>query len=447
MVTPPTRPSVLVIGAGSAGIAALKTLRDRGIDATAVDAATQIGGRWANQDPATGPVAYRTLHSGTSRDALAYADHPAPRSLPVFPSARQVADYCESYVDRFALRDHIELGLGVERAERDPGRSRGWTVVMADGVERHADALVVATGPFGRPRHPQPTLPGLAAFGGEVMHVHDYRGPSQLEGKRVVVVGVGTSAVDLACDAAEHADVAIHSMRRGAWFLPEILFGRPADRYRPPVPLSWKARRALFARAAATQLGSLAAYGVAHPGHGYGEVHPLRSGRLLSHLAHGAVTTRPSIAKFTADGVEFTDGRVDRADLVVLCTGWHVDHKFLPEELRGDGAGPSLLSRIFHPAAPDLAFAGLIDAGQVAMPIAEAQGRLIADFLCGDYHLPAPSERADAIALEEAISRERFPAARRVRLQVDFVDYLAALDKERRAGMVRARQAGHQLPV
>ncbi|MDQ8045285.1 MAG: FAD-dependent oxidoreductase [Solirubrobacteraceae bacterium] len=446
-MTPPTRPSVLVIGAGSAGIAALKTLRDRGIQATAVDGAAQIGGRWANQDPAHGPVAYRTLHSGTSRDALSYADLAAPLALPVFPSARQVADYCEAYVDTFDLRDHIELGLGVDRVERDPGPGRGWTVVMADGVERHADALVVATGPFGRPRHPQPTLPGIAGFGGEVMHVHDYRGPSQLEGKRVVVVGVGTSAVDLACDAAEHADLAIHSMRRGAWFLPEILFGRPADRYRPPVPLSWKARRALFARAAAAQLGPLAAYGIAHPGHGYGEVHPLRSGRLLSHLAHGAVTTRPSIARFTADGVEFTDGRVDEADLVVLCTGWHVDHRFLPEEFRGDNAGPSLLMRIFHPDAPDLAFAGLIDAGQVAMPIAEAQGRLIADHLCGDYHLPAPSERAAAIALEEAISRERFPAARRVRLQVDFVDYLAALDKERRAGMTRARHAGHQLPV
>ncbi len=434
-----------MIGAGSTGIAVLKTLRDRGLDAVAVDAAERIGGRWTNKDPELGAIAYRTLHSNTSRDALAYADFPAPRHLPVFPSAGQVGEYCESYVDAFGLRDRIHLGERVERAERGP--SGGWTVTTDKGV-REAGALVVATGPFGRPRMPEPALPGLAGFEGEVMHAHDYRGPSQLEGKRVVVVGVGTSAVDVACDAAEHAGNALHSMRRGAWFLPEILFGRPADRYRPPVPLSWKARRALFARAAAAQLGPLASYGIAHPGHGYGEVHPLRSGRLLSHLAHGNLATRPALAGFGSSTVEYVDGRADDADLVIFCTGWLVEHPFLPEQYRGtDGAGPSLLSRIFHPEAPDLAFAGLIDAGVVAMPIVEMQGRVIADHLCGDYHPVPPAERADQIALEEAISRERFPAARRVRLQVDAVDYPVVLEKERRAGHLRARSAGHSLPV
>lgn len=433
-----------MVGAGSAGIAVLKTLRDRGLDAVAIDAADRIGGRWVNQDPSLGPISYRTLHSNTSRDALAYADLPAPRHLPVFPSAQQVGEYCEAYVDKFGLRERIELGERVISATR--GTNGGWTVETSRGV-RDVGALVVATGPFGKPRMPEPDLPGVAGFQGEIMHVHDYRGPSQLEGRRVVVVGVGTSAVDLACDAAEHADVALHSMRRGAWFLPEILFGRPADRYRPPVPLSWKARRALFARAAAAQLGPLAAYGIAHPGHGYGEVHPLRSGRLLSHLAHGNLSTRTAIAGFGTNSVDYVDGRSDEADLVVFCTGWLVEHAFLPQEYRGDGSGPSLLARIFHPGAPDLAFAGLIDAGTVAMPIVEMQGRIIADHLCGDYHPVAESGRAEQIALEEAISRERFPAARRVRLQVDPVDYPASLEKERRAGHDRARLAGHTLPV
>jgi len=241
---------VLVIGAGSAGIAALKTLRDRGLDVHAIDRAPRIGGRWANEDPSVGPIAYRTLHSSTSRDALAYADLAAPRHLPVFPSAPQVARYCEQYVDSFGLRERIVLDEAVERAERGP--DGGWSVTTSKGV-RDVDALVVATGPFGAPRWPEPTIPGFDAFQGEVLHVHDYRGPQQLAGKRVVVVGVGTSAVDLACDAAEHADVALHSMRRGAWFLPEILFGRPADRWRPPVPMRWKARRSFFARAAAVR--------------------------------------------------------------------------------------------------------------------------------------------------------------------------------------------------
>lgn len=432
---------MLVIGAGSAGIAALKTLRDRGLDAHAIDRAPRIGGRWANDDPALGPVAYRTLHAATSRDALAYADLAAPRHLPVFPSAAQVAAYCEQYVDTFGLRDRISLGETVECAERH--EAGHWTVTTSAGT-REVEALVVATGPFGAPRWPEPRIPGIDTFQGELLHVHDYRGPQQLAGKRVVVVGVGTSAVDLACDAAEHAELALHSMRRGAWFLPEILFGRPADRWRPPVPMSWKARRSFFARAAAAQLGPLSAYGIAHPGHGYGEVHPLRSGRLLSHLTHGQILTRPSIARLHEDAVEFIDGRIDPADVVVFCTGWHVLHPFLPDAYRSlddQHAGPPLLRRIFHPAAPELAFAGLVDAGTVTMPIAEAQGRLIADHLCGDYHLPDEPERSALIAEEEAVSRERYPAARRVRLQVDPLDYLPALERERRAGQERARLA------
>jgi hypothetical protein len=432
---------VLVIGAGSAGIAALKTLRDRGLDAHAIERSPRLAGRWANDDPALGPVAYRTLHSATSRDALAYSDLAAPRHLPVFPNAVQVAAYCEQYVDTFGLRDRISLGEEVRSAVRaDDGT---WSITTSTGV-READAVVVATGPFGEPRWPEPPIPGLATFGGDVLHVHDYRGPQQLVGKRVVVVGVGTSAVDLACDAAEHADAALHSMRRGAWFLPEILFGRPADRWRPPVPMSWKARRSFFARAAAAQLGPLSAYGIAHPGHGYGEVHPLRSGRLLSHFAHGQLMTRPSIARLHEDAVEFIDGRIDPVDTIVFCTGWHVEHPFLPDALRGNDdqhAGPPLLLRVFHPDAPDLTFAGLVDAGTVSMPIAEAQGRLIADHLCGDYRLPDPEARAAMVAEEEAVSRERYPAARRVRLQVDPLDYLPALERERRAGRDRARAA------
>ena len=204
--------------------------------------------------------------------------------------------------------------------------------------------------------------------------------------------------------------------------------------------MSWKARRALLARAAHAQLGALSAYGIAHPGHGYGEVHPLRSGRLLSHLAHGQVTTRPGIAQLHEHAIEFTDGRIDEIDLLMLCTGWHVEHPFLPPELRSDdGAGPALLLRTLHPSEPTLAFVGLIDGGVACLPIAEAQGRLIADHLLGDWLAPPPAEITAAVAEEEAISRERYPAARRVRLQVDPIDYLDELERARRAGQQRAR--------
>src|SRR5690606_37635605 len=127
-------------------------------------------------------------HSATSREALSYVDYPAAHHLPVFPSAALVAEYCAGYVRQFGLDERITLGERALGAVRGP--EGGWQVTTDRG-ERRADALIVATGTFGRPRDPE--IPGLADFGGEILHVHDYRGPEQFSSRHVVVVGVGTS--------------------------------------------------------------------------------------------------------------------------------------------------------------------------------------------------------------------------------------------------------------
>src|SRR5215207_9176526 len=113
-------PSVCVIGAGSSGIAAVKALHADGFPLDCFDASDRIGGNWVYKNRNGMSAAYRSLHSNTSRERMAYADHPMPEQLPDFPHHTDIAAYFDGYVDHFGLRDLITCETKVERAEHRP---------------------------------------------------------------------------------------------------------------------------------------------------------------------------------------------------------------------------------------------------------------------------------------------------------------------------------------
>ena len=89
--------------------------------------------------------------------------------------------------------------------------------------------MLVANGHHWNPRWPEPAFPGSEEFAGEQIHVHHYREPDVLVGKRVLVLGIGNSAVDIAVESSRIAETTFLAMRRGAYVLPKFL-GRQADR-------------------------------------------------------------------------------------------------------------------------------------------------------------------------------------------------------------------------
>src|SRR5687768_9661717 len=107
---------VAVVGAGPAGIAALRALTRAGFDAVAFERGSRIGGVWTLEDRPT--AAYRSLHLITSRPRTEFAEHPMPDGTPDYPSRDAVGAYLESYVERFELWERIRLSHPVERAER-----------------------------------------------------------------------------------------------------------------------------------------------------------------------------------------------------------------------------------------------------------------------------------------------------------------------------------------
>jgi dimethylaniline monooxygenase (N-oxide forming) len=140
-----------------------------------------------------------------------------------------MARYFEGYADRFALKGHITFNTTVVHARREAG---AWTVTLDTGERRRYPVLIVANGHHWNPRWPEPPIPGR--FDGAVLHAHDYRAPDEpvdMTGMRVVVVGAGNSAMDIAGELSRPGRAAkvYLSVRRGAWIIPKTLFGRPVD--------------------------------------------------------------------------------------------------------------------------------------------------------------------------------------------------------------------------
>ena len=100
-------PSVCVIGAGSSGITAVKSLHERGFDFDCFEASDRVGGLWVYKNSNGASAAYKSLHINTSRGRMEYAEYPMPSTYPDFPDHKRIAAYFDAYVDHFGLRDLI----------------------------------------------------------------------------------------------------------------------------------------------------------------------------------------------------------------------------------------------------------------------------------------------------------------------------------------------------
>ncbi|MCA9608265.1 MAG: alpha/beta hydrolase, partial [Myxococcales bacterium] len=163
----------------------------------------------------------------------------------------------------------------------------------------------------------------------------------------------------------------------------------------------------------------------------------------LERLDAGAIVHRPNIARLDGDGIVFEDGTRERADVLVCCTGYDIVFPFFDEDfVSAPGNDLPLFMRVVHPDHPTLFFVGLVQPLGAIMPIADAQSRWIADALRGRYALPDASEITLSIDEERRAMLARYVASPRHTIQVDFDDYLVALERERRRGAARAAREG-----
>jgi dimethylaniline monooxygenase (N-oxide forming) len=437
--THPEAGPVCVIGAGSSGISSCQVLHARGIPFDCFEMGSTVGGNWRYRNDNGLSAAYRSLHINTSRDLMAYRTFPMPRDYPDYPNHWQIAKYFDDYVDHFGFRDRIHFNTAVQRVE--PSGDGRWDVTVKgpDGAERteRYRAVMVANGHHWNPRWPEPPYPGAQAFEGAQMHAHAYDTPDVLTGRRVLVLGIGNSACDIAVEASRIADATFMAMRRGAHVVPKYLFGKPTDETSGPAftRLPLPVQRFFFAMSLRTAQGDMTNYGLPEPDHKMLEAHPTVSSDLLPRLGHGDIAVKPNIDRFEGSEVVFADGSREEIDLVIYCTGYKISFPFFRDELVSapDNRIP-LYRRVVHPDLPGLYFIGLIQPLGAIMPLAEAQSQWVADVLEGRAKLPSPAKMREIVAREDQRMGQRYIASKRHTVQVDFHPYLRTIQRERRRG-------------
>lgn len=405
---------VCVVGAGPSGLTATKTLLDAGLTVDCFEMSPHIGGHWVLNNSNGRSSAYGSLRTNTTKWMSRFSDFEMPDEWPEFPSCARVREWLESYVDRFDFRKHIHTNTEVVSVK--PRESGGWHVTInASGATSHSeyDALVAASGSYWDRQMPE--WPGT--FDGEIFHAQTYLSPTMpvdTAGKNVIVVGIGNTGCELACEVGKSAAKSVYlSARSGTWIMPKTIDGVPAAEGVPlshptdDVPkellaLSEIEREDLLTKLASQKIREtysermkrFEALGLPPaPDHPLIK-RPTLSQDILECLEDGSVLAKPNIAKLDRDCVWFESGAPVAAEVIICATGYRLSYPYLSEDVADTRNNDlTLFCGIVPPDRDDLFFIGVSRPTGSFWPIAEAQSKFVAALLAGTYRLPHRDEQ------------------------------------------------------
>jgi hypothetical protein len=423
-----------VIGAGPSGLAAAKALVDRGISFDWFEKGSMVGGLWRIDNDNGGAAAYETLHLNSSRPLTQYPSYPMPEDWPDYPSHRLLAQYFQDFADRFGLTERVTFNSPVTGVEPLPGAgrpgARGWAVTTPKGTKNYRHVLV-ANG-----HHSEPQIPDFPGeFTGDSFHAHEYLEPEVFADRDVLVIGVGNSGMDIACDAAKLAKRVLLATRHGVHVIPKYAFGRPIDQFGSPLNayLPFPVERKLYELIVRFSAGRPEDRGLPKPDHRLLSAHPTVSSDLYDRVGHGDITIKPNVERLEGDTVQFVDGSSEHVDLLVYATGYRVSLPFFDRRLY-DPAGNAmpLYQRVLTPELPGLFFIGFVQTVGSNIPLMELQSEWVGDLITGAAVLPPETEMAEWIAADQAAMSKRYIRSARHTMQVDFWRYSHALKQCRK---------------
>ncbi len=427
---------IAVIGAGVSGLVTAKVLQGRGHEVTLIEQAPGIGGVWESRR------SYPEVATQTPGDLYAFSDHPMPTEYPPWPSGGQIRSYLTSYAQRFGILPRIRFHTRLAAMKRRPDGLPGWRLSLQDvgadagdrgtgaGGESSAqsaasldtldvDMMVSCTGTFHTPF--MPTIAGRDEFaegGGVVMHTSQLSDESALVGRKVVVVGFGKSACDVAMYALDRAQSVTMIFRTPNWKVPrylgglvsirEVLMSRFSEalfpQHRPSAlervlhslgkPLVWCHWR-MVETLLRVQFG-LDRCGLRPDGNIDEAISCSLSLEPVGF--YKAVHNRDircvqgTIDQFIPGGVHTSRGMDVDADVVIFGTGFQQDVSYLSDEVRGrivDERGRfRLYRRVLPPEVADLAFVGF-NSSLFSTLTSEVSAHWVAAYIDGTVPLPA----------------------------------------------------------
>ncbi|MDJ0933253.1 NAD(P)-binding domain-containing protein [Breoghania sp.] len=352
-------PKVAIIGGGPTGIGVARELIDGDVEVDLYEAEADFGGVW-NGDADCGRT-YESLHLISPKFNTQVPDFSMPEDYPPYPNHRQVLAYIRSYAKAFGVDKRAHFNAAVESLTQE---GESWRLKTSAGHDVYYPLVIVCNGLQRVPRYPDPAYPG--DFTGEVLHARDYKSADQLCGKHVLVVGGGNSGCDIAVDAIRTATSVTHSTRRGYYYQPKFISGKPTPQWMMELGNKFATKEETFAYI--REVFRLAGYdgtdyGLPEPDYPLDGAHPVMNSLLLYHIGHGDVAPKDDIEKFAGKIVHFKDGTSAEIDLILYATGYRRDFPFLDTALlEWKGSIPDLFLHSTPRNLDNILFMGFINA-------------------------------------------------------------------------------------
>ncbi|BCA95047.1 monooxygenase [Legionella antarctica] len=412
-------PKICVIGAGPSGLAAIKNLQEQGLTSiTVFEKNNEIGGNWVFDERNNHSSVYETTHIISSKRWSEFEDFPMPPDYSDYPSHSQLLNYFRNYTQHFQLDKYIRFNSTVLKVTRSDEQQ--WHVVYKDEQGTHNecfDYLLVANG-----HHWDPALPKYPGeFSGEILHSHQYKKASVFKNKRVLVVGGGNSACDVAVEISRIAPKTCISMRRGYHIFPKFIFGKPTDEAVAKIQWmpSWL-RQKFIALVIRGLQGRYPKYNLMKPDCGPLEIHPTINTELLYFIRHGKITPLPGIERFDGNKIHFTDGTQEEFDTVIFATGYQISFPFFDKDILdfSNSTKIPLYRKMMHADFDTLYFIGLCQPQGCIWPLADYQSKIVARIITGSLKRPEQLHKK----IEQEINKPhyRFKSNMRHALEVDY---------------------------
>jgi cation diffusion facilitator CzcD-associated flavoprotein CzcO len=347
------QPRIVIIGAGIAGIATAVTLQREGFhDFTILEKGADVGGVWHwNRYPG--------LTCDVPSQLYQFSFAPKPDWTSLFASGEEIQRYLRDVVERLGLDDHLQLNAKVVSAVFT---GSGWQIRTSDGGELEADFVIAATGVL---HHPfTPDIPGLDSFSGDVVHTARWDDDVVTNGRKIAVIGTGSTGVQVVSALQREAKRITHFVRTPQWVmwapmgLPQPALLGAALRRLPGVHRwmyglllwasgiladvttrpSWRRRMVQdFARwSLRAQVRDRELRSRLTP-----DYQPLCKRQVVSASYYRALRARnaelvtDAIERITPRGIRTADGREIDVDVLVFATGFQAHNYMRPMNLRG----------------------------------------------------------------------------------------------------------------
>ncbi|CAJ2509013.1 Uu.00g140390.m01.CDS01 [Anthostomella pinea] len=414
-------PTVAVIGLGAVGLVTLKNLLEEGFDATGLERNDYLGGLWRFTEKPTISVLKSTCSNG-SKQRGCFTDFPYPSDAPDFVPAEQVHEYLLAYARHFHLEKHARLKTSVSSAAWDEKR-RKWRLLVTKPestgpVEEFFDKVVFAMGSDQQPIMPE--IPGIEKFAGFTSHSVSFKDPNLLAGKRVMILGFGNTAADMATEVSKCASKVYLAHRNGAIILPRWVNEQPVDHVRTYrkycilqlmsryTPSLWTSTMNSVIKKLQHQVFDMNPEWRFEPAPSIINQRPLVSDDLVDKLAAGTIVSTYGLERvLDASTVETSDGKQYEVDAIIFCTGFSVDFSVVGdadptrattkawEETSGSNgrALPRLYQNIFSLDHPDsLAFMGYLSFMNPAFFMFDLASMAVAQLWKGNSAFPPQAE-------------------------------------------------------